>query len=299
LSRSPFAFRERHTGKLKVDPIYAAGFLDWCYNTNPGRLLTRSFLSRYFVSGAYGWYYRRRWTRHLIRPFVHAMGIDLSEVSKPIDSFRSFSEFISRRIDLAKRPIDRDPTRLISPVDGRLLAYPEVNANEKLVVKGNRLERAQLLGRSELATQYDGGAVVVLRLYLNDYHHFHFPDSGIPHEPRAIPGRYFAVSPYSRKWEVPFYAHNHRVVTLFDSDHFGTIAIVEVGAFTVGSVRQSFCPRARVSKGQHKGFFELGASLVVMLFQPAIVRLDDDLCENTASGVETFVHMGEGIGRNL
>lgn len=260
-------------------------------------LLTRLLLSRAFVSAAYGWYYRRKWTRRRIEPFARAMGIDLSELSEPLDSFRSFSEFISRRIDLARRPVDPDPKRLVSPVDGRLLVYCGADKSKALLIKGGLLDRAQLLASHELAIRYNGGTVVRLRLYLNDYHHFHFPDSGIAHEPRAVPGRYFAVSPYARKWAVPFYSENHRVVTILDSDHFGKIAILEVGAFTVGSVRQSFSPNVRVSKGEHKGFFELGASVVVLLFEPGAVRLDDDLYDNTYAGLETFVRMGEGIGR--
>lgn len=224
------------------------------------------------------------------------MGVDSGEILLPLESFRSFSEFISRRIDPARRPIDPDPDRCVSPADGRLLAYPAIDAEKTLRIKGALLDKKSLLGDSRVAPRYDGGAVVILRLYLADYHHFHFPDSGIPDEPHSIRGRYYAVSPYPRKWAVPFFSENHRIITQFESDHFGHIAIVEVGAFTVGSVRQSFLPRVRVSKGQHKGFFELGGSIVVLLFEPGAIRLDDDLCANSNAGFETFVRMGEGIG---
>jgi phosphatidylserine decarboxylase len=295
---SRFVFLDRQSGQLRTDPIYAAGFLDWCYDTRPGMLLTRLLLSRVFVSAAYGWYYRQRWTHRTIEPFARTMSVDLSDISDPLESFRSFSEFISRRIDLAKRPIDPDPNRCVSPVDGRLFAYPRLDNGKALRIKGGLFDRARLLANHELATRYNGGAVVIMRLYLADYHHFHFPDSGIPHESHPVPGRYFAVSPYSRKWAVPFYGENHRVITLFDSAHFGSIAIVEVGAFTVGSVRQCFSPGVRVSKGQHKGFFELGGSIVVLLFEPDAILLDDDLCNNSDAGFETFVRMGEGIGRS-
>jgi phosphatidylserine decarboxylase len=296
-SGSRFDFLDRQSGQLRADPIYAAGFLEWCYNTRPGMLLTRLLLSRAFVSAAYGWYYRQRWTRRKIVSFAHTMGVDLSEIPDRLESFRSFSEFISRRIDLAKRPIDPDPNRLVSPVDGRLLTYSGLDNSKTFQIKGGLFERERLLANHELAIRYNGGPVVILRLYLADYHHFHFPDSGIPHEPRSFPGRYFAVSPYAREWAVPFYGENHRVVTLFDSDHFGTMAIVEVGAFTVGSVRQRFSPLVSVAKGQHKGFFELGGSVVVLLFEPGAIVLDDDLCRNSYAGFETFVRMGEGIGR--
>lgn len=294
---SRFAFVDRRTGQLRTDPIYAAGLLDWCYNTRPGRLVTRWLLSRALVSVAYGWYCRQPWTRSRVEPFARALGVNLGELTQPLGSFRSISDFFSRRIDLAMRPIDPDPKRLVAPVDGRLSAYSECDNQQVLVIKGNSFEKERLLKDQDLATRYQGGAVVASRLYLNDYHHFHFPDSGVPNEPRSVPGRYFAVSPYTGKWSVPFYTENHRVITLLSSDHFGRIAIVEVGAFTVGSVRQSFSPGERVFKGQHKGLFALGGSVVVMLFEPGAVRLDADLCNNSEAGLETYVRVGEGIGR--
>jgi phosphatidylserine decarboxylase len=296
LNRS-LTYVDRRDGSLKTDPIYAAGFLDWCYNSQPGMLVTRMLLSRRLVSAVYGWYYKQRWTRGKVSGFAAAMKVDVDELLQPLSSFGSFSEFISRPIDLSRRRIDPDPQTCISPADGRLLAYPVVHASTPLRIKSSILDLRGLLAADELTDRYDGGSVVILRLYLADYHRFHFPDSGTPGPPRAVPGRYFAVTPYARRWAVPFYAENHRVVTLLDSDAFGRIAIVEVGAFTVGSVRQTFVPEVRVARGEHKGYFELGASIVVLVFEPAAIRLDDDLCENSHAGLETFVRVGERIGR--
>ncbi len=284
---------------MRTDPIHAARLLDWCYNTQPGMWLTRALLSRRAVSIAYGWYCRRKWTRRRIVPFARAMGVDLSEIIEPLDSFGSFSEFFCRSIDLTRRPIDPDPTRLISPVDGRLFVLSGCDKNTPLVIKGGLFDMARLLSNSTLACRFDGGTIVTSRLYLNDYHHFHFPDSGVAQKPQSIPGRYFAVSPYAREWKVPFCSENHRVVTLLDSDHFGTIAIVEIGAFTVGSIRQCFCPGVHVTKGERKGLFELGGSLVVLVFERGAVQIDDDLHNNSQAGIETLVRMGEGIGRPI
>ncbi|MGE5128897.1 MAG: phosphatidylserine decarboxylase [Sphingomonadaceae bacterium] len=193
--------------------------------------------------------------------------------------------------------MDADPESCVAPADGRLLAYPSLSAEGTLPIKGGLLDRASLLADAALARRFGGGAVVVVRLYLGDYHHFHFPAGGVPDESRAIAGRYFAVSPYARDWNVPFCALNHRMVTCLASDAFGTIAMVEVGALTVGSVRQDFVPGARVEKGAHKGWFELGGSLVVLLFEQGAVELDEDICANTRAGIETRVRMGESIGR--
>src|SRR5262249_32231236 len=151
---------------------------------------------------------KRSWTRRKIAPFVAAMKVDTGDLVQPLESFASFSDFISRRIDLSKRPIVRDPQVLASPVDGRVLAYPVVDARTSFRIKSSQFDLARLVADDELAARYDGGAVVIFRLYLADYHHFHFPDSGIAGEPRAVSGAYLAVSPYARRWAVPFYAEN-------------------------------------------------------------------------------------------
>ena len=125
----------------------------------------------------------------------------------------------------------------------------------------------------------------------------HFPDAGTPGPSWRVPGRYHAGGPYARSWLVPVFAENVRARTAFDSDHFGPMQIVEVGALTVGSIRQAFRPGARVERGAHKGWFEIGGSTVVLLFPRGAVAFDPDLVESSARGLETAVHMGESLGR--
>lgn len=299
MSDSRFAYVDRRSREVRQDPIYAAGLLDWCHNSPLGILLTRLLLSRRLVSRLYGWYGRQPWTRGRIAPFARDLGVDLTEVPDPLSSFRCLADFVTRRIDLSRRPIDPDPDVCVCPADGRVLAYPRVRLGDRFRIKSGLFDLEGLLRDPGLATGCDGGSLVTVRLYLGDYHHFHFPASGTPGAPRPLAGRYYAVSPYARRWLVPFYRDNHRVVTRLASDRFGPIAMVEIGAFTVGSVRQAFVPDRPVAKGDHKGWFALGGSLLVLLFEPGGVRLDRDLIEGTEAGLETYVRLGESIGRSL
>ena len=139
--------------------------------------------------------------------------------------------------------------------------------------------------------------MIISRLCLTDYHHVHFPDSGIPRASVPIRGKVYAGGPYSLERLVPFYTENYRMVTLFDSDHFDQMAMVEVGAFTVGSIRQRYLPGIHVRKGARKGFFELGGSTVVLLFQRGVIELDEDLVRNSRNEVETYVRLGDSLGR--
>ena len=288
----------RATGRLVAEPVYAGGFLRWSYNTALGWFATDLIFSRRFLTRLYGWFHKLPWSRRRIRPFVERYDIDMTESRLAIEDFASFNDFFVREIDLARRPVDPDPAACVSPIDGRLVAYQEIDAGRRFKVKRRTFDLARLLGDPSLAKKYDGGSMIVSRIYLPDYHHVHFPDSGTPGEARPIKGKYWAVSPHSRRWSIPFYAENHRVLTRFDSEHFGPIVIVEIGAFTVGSIQQRYSPDTPVAKGGHKGFFELGGSTVVVLFEKGRIRLDNDLCANTDAGLETFVQMGEPIGRS-
>jgi len=293
----PSEYVDRRTGELRSDPIHAPLFLEWCHNSRLGWLATNALFCRGPASKLYGWWHRRHFTRRKIRAFADQLDIDVTEAERPLESYGSFAEFIERRIDLGRRPVDGRSDVCISPVDARILAYPTVGLGDRLVIKRTPFDLRGLLDDPALAEAHDGGAVLVHRLYLSDYHHFHFPAAGVPGRPRSIPGRYFAVTPYSRGRLVPFFSENHRMVTAFESERFGPITIVEVGAFTIGSITQTFVPRLRVERAAHKGVFQLGASIVVLIFRAGAITLDEDLVTNTRNGRETYVRLGESVGR--
>jgi phosphatidylserine decarboxylase len=288
---------DRSSGQLCRERVYADRFLNWSYNTRLGWAVTRVVFSHPLLSRLYGWTQRQSLSRKRIVPFVRQMGVDCAELVQPLKTFGNFSEFFERRINLSQRPIATDPGTCIAPVDGKVLGYQTVNLQTTLRVKRHQFSLESFLKDRALGCQYDGGSVVICRLCLADYHHIHFPDSGLPHRPEIINGSLYAGGPYALRRRVPFYAENLRMITPFDSDHFGRIIMVEVGAFTVGSIQQRFDAGEPVQKGNHKGFFELGGSTVVLLFKPNTIRLDNDLCANTSRGLETRVLMGESIGK--
>ena len=294
---SASVYLDRRTGQLRHDPVHRADLLTWLHESGGGWLLTRWILSRRFVSRGYAWLNRRRGSVRKIPGFVKAMRVDMDESVRPVGKFESFADFITRRIDLSRRPVDPDPAVCVAPADGRVLAYPRIDETTRFTLKRIGFDLRTLLCEDDLAARYAGGSMVVSRLYLADYHHFHFPADGVPGPPRTIPGRYFATTRYAKRRVVPYLAENRRQITILDSERLGRIAIVEVGAFTIGSIRQEFRPGRRVRRGEHKGYFELGGSVVVLLFGPGAVRLDEDLCRNSRAGLETYVRLGESLGR--
>jgi phosphatidylserine decarboxylase len=129
-----------------------------------------------------------------------------------------------------------------------------------------------------------------------DYHRFHFPVAGKPGEPRLINGWLYSVSPVALRQNLAYLWENKRMITLVDSPVFGQVAVCEIGATMVGSIFQSFLPGRPVAKGEEKGLFKFGGSCVVTIFQPGKIKLDADLVEQGATGLEVYARMGERLG---
>ena len=288
--------RDRATGRLDRERVFAEAFLFWLYNPGVGRLASALAFRRRWASRLYGWLQHQPVSRRRVAGFIEAMGIDMSESLRRPEEFGSFAEFFVREIDLSKRPVDPDSTSCVAPCDGRVLAYQVLEPTRRFRIKRHLFDLERCLRDPELARRYACGSLVVSRLAIRDYHHFHFPVTGVPLEARANPGQYDAGGPYSLSRPIPFFSENFRMVTSILSEHFGHVAMVEVGALTVGSIVQRYQPDARVEKGARKGWFALGGSTIALIFEPGAIMLDPDLCESTAKEIETFVRMGERIG---
>ena len=88
------------------------------------------------------------------------------------------------------------------------------------------------------------------------------------------------------------------MVTELETDRFGTVQYVEVGATCVGSIQQTYLPDNPVRKGEEKGYFEFGGSCLVLLFEKGKIIFDEDLVANSAKGLETRANFGESLGRS-
>jgi phosphatidylserine decarboxylase len=133
----------------------------------------------------------------------------------------------------------------------------------------------------------------VFRLTVDDYHRFGFPDSGRVVSRKKIKGKLHTVSPVSRNHKI--YQENTRNVCILNTDNFGTIAYIEVGAMLVGRIRDH--GDDVFAKGQEKGYFEPGGSTVIMLVKD--IKMDEDIMKQSVSGIETKVRYGERIGESL
>jgi len=288
-------YYDRPSGEVRRETVLGDGFIRWAYRSLSGRLCSPLAFGNSILSRLLGWYFGSKLSRGRIERTIADLGIDASEFARSPDEFTSFRDFFTRRLKETARPFPADPDLLPSPADGRLLVYPMVDAATEVRVKGIDGPVEDLF--DEPIDGFEGGAIAVVRLCPADYHRYHFPCDGTVVEAREIRGRYDSVNPVALASRPRIFCRNKRSCALIDTEAFGRFAFVEVGAFGVAGIHQTY-EGARVSRGQEKGYFDFGGSTIVLLFRPGALAFDADLVENSARGIETLVKVGESIARS-
>ncbi|MEW6751234.1 MAG: phosphatidylserine decarboxylase [Candidatus Latescibacterota bacterium] len=280
---------------MHLEDVPAEGGLRFLYETPLGRLLQGAVCGWRGPSALLGWWQGRAWTRRRIGPFVRRFQIDTGEVELPPDQYPSFNAFFTRRLRPGARPFAPEPEVLCAPADGRALVFPSLDPSASLPIKGCLVAPPLLLAGKGQAAPFRAGAALVVRLAPADYHRFHFPAEAWAGPARRIRGRCHSVNPIALERRPALYQRNQRAVTLVNTEAFGRIAYVEVGALAVASIVQTYVP-GPVRRGQEKGFFQFGGSSVVLLFEPQRVTFDADLVGDSEEGLEVHVRAGSRIG---
>jgi phosphatidylserine decarboxylase len=293
---APVRYYNRHTKTTETELVYGEDWLRWTYETSLGRLALNLLVKRAILSRYYGWRMSMRSSANRILPFIVDYDLNVDEFAKKPLTFKTFNEFFYRALKPGARPIVEGERVAALPADGRHLAFQNLDATAGFYAKGQRFDLRAFLGDEALAAKFAGGSMLISRLCPVDYHRFHFPVAGMPTEPRLLNGWLYSVSPIALRRNLAYLWENKRMVTLVDSPVFGEMAVCEIGATMVGSIFQTFLPGRAVAKGEEKGLFKFGGSCVVTLFQPGRIRLDADLVEQTAAGLETYARMGERLG---
>lgn len=264
--------------------------LHFLYQTAPGRVCLK-LLTRPGLSHLVGGFLDSAASKGLIRPFVKRNGIDLAEYES--DGFTCFNDFFCRKIRPGLRPVDMSPDALIAPCDGLLSVYP-ISRDTVLPVKQSRYTLERLLGGDPVFRDLLNGTALVFRLCVDNYHRYCYVDSGVKGENIHIPGRLHTVRPIALE-TLPVFTENSREYTVIESENFGRLIQMEVGAMLVGRIRNLHGP-GPVQKGVEKGTFLYGGSTVIVLLRENAARVDEVYITNSSAGVETPVRYGQRIG---
>ena len=286
----------RKNKDYEVEKVAGDKYLKWCYESPIGKSITELLVKRKLISKLYGNYCNTKFSKDKIPAFIEDFNIDLNIANKKLEEFTSFNDFFTRTLKSTARPIDMDPKALISPGDGRLLAFNNISMDSLVQVKNLTYSLEELISDSAVASKYEGGVCLILRLCPTDYHRFHFVDFGVPLESKFIDGSYYSVNPIALERIPKLFCQNKREWSLFKSENLGDILHVEVGATCVGTIVQSYKPDEKVIKGQEKGYFKFGGSTTILFFEKGVVDIDADILNQTSEGFECKVLLGETIG---
>ena len=267
------------------------GALGFLYGTAPGRVILKAAASRP-LSKAAGALLDSPLSKPLIKPFVEKNHIQLSEYRS--DSFSCFNDCFTREIRPELRPFPADPQLLPSPCDGLLTVYP-VQEGLVLPIKQSRYSIRDLLDGSPDASRYSDGLCLVFRLCVDHYHRYSYIDDGRKGPNVFIPGELHTVRPIALE-ALPVFVRNCREYTLMDTEHFGRVCQVEVGAMLVGRILNHH-GEGQIHRAAEKGMFLYGGSTIVLLLEKGQVQLRQDLLDAGAQGIEVPVRMGEALGR--
>ncbi|KAL0090330.1 phosphatidylserine decarboxylase-domain-containing protein [Phycomyces blakesleeanus] len=233
-----------------------------------------------------------------IESFVKFHQLDLGETKESLSSFKTFNQFFYRELKPGARPCDSpdDSSVVVSAADCRMMAFATINDATRLWIKGIEFGVAKLFNDGKRAKVYDGGALAIFRLAPQDYHRYHSPVDGVITDITYIEGQYYTVNPMAIRTTLDVYGENVRCVVHMESEEFGNVAIVCIGAMMVGSIVLTAKVGDKLSRTDPLGYFAFGGSTIVVLWEKDRIVFDDDLLENSAKALETLVRVGNHIG---
>ncbi len=290
----------RLTGKVEKEEVYYEGGIRFLYGKSfisrtLGRIFLHGLAKWPLTSWVFGKLQQRKASKKKIVPFINLYNVDTSEFLEPVASFPSFNAFFIRKLKPSARPLAEGEKQAIIPADARYYFYETIDERFPFSVKGQNFTLKTLLQDDEKAAKYSGGTLIVARLCPTDCHRFYFPCDSVPGTTKCINGKLFSVNPIAIKDNPWIYCVNRRCVTYLDSNQFGTIAYLEIGATSVGSIIQTFTPHTLQKKGAEKGYFSFGSALLI-LFEKGRIRLDADLVAATKQGLEMRALIGQSLG---
>lgn len=293
----------RHENKMDIEKVYGDGMVKFAYGNPIGRLLGPFIASKMF-SQFYGKAQDSLKSAQKVPPFLKNFDIQINQYQKgsfknnPIEtSYKSFNEFFIREFQEGQRIFTRNDDEMGAFAEARYFGHESMSDDLKIPVKGSMLRAVDLIGDPALAKDFIGGPLMIARLCPVDYHRYHYPDDGKTLQAFTVPGDLHSVNPLALKYRQDIFIKNERRVSILETEHFGKLAYIEVGATCVGKIVQSFDESKPFKKGDEKGYFLFGGSTVVLCGEKGKWAPSEDMLKNTNEGVETYIQLGDVVAQ--
>jgi len=240
------------------------------------------------------------WFSQIEQPLVRELSIatwrlfsdlDLSEARKR--RFLSMHDCFTRELKDGARPVENDPSILVSPCDAIVGACGAIAGTTVFQIKGFPYRLEDLMGDGDLSEAHRNGRYVTLRLTSAMYHRFHAPHDCRIEQVTYISGDTWNVNPIALRRVEKLFCKNERALLrtkLADTGHM--ITLVPVAAILVASIRlhclktdlnlqyrgpNDFACNAEFKKGDEMGWFQHGSTIVVLV--PDGFKLHEDVGE--------------------
>jgi phosphatidylserine decarboxylase len=290
VSKLPLQVYDRRTGQIIEE------FMDDSaptYESRPHRSLMQWLGS----SPTWDWlvaaYQNTSLSARKIEPFIHKHHIDMSEFEP--GPFKTYAEFFDRRFKPGKRIFPKAEGEMGAFAEARYFAWEKLENGMQFPIKGHSLTPEVLLGNAVDAKPFERGPVISARLSPMDYHHLHYVDDGMTLDCWRLGSRLWTVNPNALRSQPDILFRNERSIQLLDTANFGRIALVEVGALSVGRITQVHDIKKPFRRGDEKSMFKFGGSAVVMFGEHGKWCPAPDILEQTGKGIETLIRLGEPI----
>lgn len=281
--------------------MYGADLVDWLYKSRSGKFLSY-FFCKAPLSLLYGYLQDTKFSKSKINEFVKNYQINLATFLPEVgreesDPYSSFNQFFIRKFKPNLRHFPENNFEMGAFAEARYYGFNSIKDEEKIPVKGTFLAAKELIHKSEWSHFFHEGPLLLARLCPVDYHRFHFPDNCKVLDDFRIPGLYHSVNPVAIKEKNDIFITNERHVTILETENFGKLAYIEVGAICVGKIIQSqrLDRETNFLRGTEKGYFLFGGSTVIVLGEKGKWKPTDLVIENTNNGMETYFELGTKV----
>lgn len=237
---------------------------------------------RRLISAVVGAWARSALSRPLIGPFIRRYGVDLADVDRPAGEYPNLAALFGRTLAPGRRPLDADPQAFLCPCDGVLVRHGPIADQTLVQAKGIEYRVADLVPDGIAAGEFANGHYATLYLAPRDYHGVHAPIAGRAVRTVHVGGSLYPVNARAAARIPGLYTRNERVATILQDPGGGAVAVVQVGAFNVGSVQLLYAgapslrragrgvevhgvnPPAPIGRGEEIGRFLLGSTVVLL-----------------------------------
>lgn len=290
----------RYTGQMELEKVYGEGAVRWLYESAAGKALGPLVVAP-LTSKFYGAVQSSNWSAQKVIPFIKNFGIQMDEFEVQSQDaqrpFKSFNDFFIRPFKAGKRPFVNGD-KMGAFAEARYFGYESLTHEEKIPVKGQFLASSAVVNSAKWESTFEGGPCLLARLCPVDYHRFHYPDNGKVLDHFRVKGQLHSVNPLALKKRPDIFMRNERVVTILETENFGKLAYVEVGAVCVGKIVQSGSLE-KFNRGDEKGYFLFGGSTVIVFGEKGKWVPSADILKATKAGHEVYVRLGDAVALSL